>query len=301
MNLHALRIFYETAKAGSITGAAEVLRVSQPAVTSQIKRFEKEIGMRLFAARGRGISLTDAGRKLLDYARKLFALEEEMEAFIDGYTSGRNGAIRLVSTYLPANFLLPAWVAKFKRDHEEVDFVITTTNSRGAFDSLLNYEAEIAVYGGAGERRPGIHWEELFEDELWFVVPARHKYANEHITLAEMVKEPFIMREEGSSTREWLFSLCRVHNVSPPQIALQFNGLNETISAVMAGYGTNFISSLVVRDHVQRGELARVYVEDIRLKNIIAVCTRTDEVLSPPAERFIQMIKASVGAGQALP
>lgn len=109
-----------------------------------------------------------------------------------------------------------------------------------------------------------------------------------------MVKEPFIMREEGSSMREHLFSLCQTYQVKPPKIALQFNGINETIRSVMAGYGANFISSLAVREHVDSGQLARVYVKDIHIKHKIAICTRKNERHSILVQKFIETVKSSL-------
>ncbi len=151
---------------------------------------------------------------------------------------------------------------------------------------------DIAIYGGLPEAYPDtIQTEELFQDELWFVVAPHHRYANQRVSLEEMMKEPFVMREEGSSTRERLLALCRTYNTTAPQIPLQFNGLHEAITAVIAGYGANFVSSIVVREYVERGELCRVYVEAIHLQNTIAICTRKNEPLSAAATNLIQRIR----------
>lgn len=292
MNLHALRLFHTIASVGSVTRASELLNISQPAITGQIKKFEKELMLSLFKPQGRGIALTDAGEGLAVLARRLFAVEQQIEQFALNYRSGTIGSIRLAATYLPAHFLIPAWIAKFKQQFEQVEMNITTTNSSGALQQLLNVEADIAIFGGIAENYPDtILTEELFQDELWFVVAQDHRYANQQVTLHEMMKEPFVMREEGSSTRERLLSLCRTYNSAIPTISLQFNGLHEAITAVTAGYGANFISSLVVRDYVKRGELARVYVEGINLKNTIAICTRRNEPLPAAAMNLVQMIK----------
>lgn len=77
----------------------------------------------------------------------------------------------------------------------------------------------------------------------------------------------------------------------PPQVTLNFTGLHEAITAVIAGYGANFVSSLVVREYVERGELCRVYVEDIQLLNSIAICTRKNEPLSTATLNLIQLIR----------
>ncbi|MCI1775037.1 MAG: LysR family transcriptional regulator [Paenibacillus lautus] len=292
MNLHALRLFHVIATTGSVTRAAELLNISQPAITAQVKKFEKELSLTLFKPQGRGIGLTEAGAELLPLAKRLFSVEQQIEQFCQDYRSGSRGHIRLAATYLPSHFLLPAWLAKYKQRYEDVEMSITTTNSSDALKQLLNMDVDLAIYGGLPEESPDtIQTEELFRDELWFVVSPDHRYANQHISLDEMMREPFVMREEGSSTRERLFALCRTHSAPSPRITLQFNGLHEAITAVIAGYGANFVSSLVVREYVERGELSQVYVDGIELQNIIAVCTRKHEALSAAAMNFVEMIR----------
>ncbi|MGW8825910.1 LysR family transcriptional regulator [Paenibacillus lautus] len=292
MNLHALRLFHVIATTGSVTRAAELLNISQPAITAQVKKFEKELSLTLFKPQGRGIGLTQAGAELLPLAKRLFSVEQQIEQFCRDYRSGSRGHIRLAATYLPSHFLLPAWLAKYKQRYEDVEMSITTTNSSDALKQLLNMDVDLAIYGGLPEESPDtIQTEELFRDELWFVVSPDHRYANQHISLDEMMREPFVMREEGSSTRERLFALCRTHSAPSPRITLQFNGLHEAITAVVAGYGANFVSSLVVREYVERGELSQVYVDGIELQNIIAVCTRKHEALSAAAMNFVELIR----------
>ncbi|QHW34032.1 LysR family transcriptional regulator [Paenibacillus rhizovicinus] len=292
MNLHALRLFHEIASTGSVTRASELLNISQPAITAQIKKFEKELSFPLLQPSGRGIALTDAGIQLAALAKRLFAVEQQIEQFCTEYRSGTNGHIRIAATYLPAQFLIPAWIAKFKQRFELVEMTITTTNSTDAVKLLLGMEADIAVYGGLSEEYPDtIQSEQLFQDELWFVVAPSHPFAGKQVSLRDMMNEPFVMREEGSSTRERLLALCRTYNAPMPRIALQFNGLHEAITAVIAGYGANFVSSLVVREHVERGELCRVFVEGIRLQNTIAICTRRNEPLSAAAANLVALIR----------
>lgn len=292
LNVHALYLFHTIALQGSVTKAAQLLNISQPSITAQIKKLEKEIGIVLFIPQGRGIALTIEAQQLLEFTKRIFAVTGQIEQWIEEHHQGQRGQIRLAATYLPAHFLLPKWIAKFKQHYEHVDMTITTTNSTDALRQLLQMEVDIAIYGGlAEEQKAEIHAEELFRDELWFVVAPNHRYANQHISLQEMMKEPFVMREQGSSTRERLLALCRTHNTPPPQIPLQFNGLPEAIQAVIAGYGANFVSSLVVRDYVERGQLARVYVDHIHLQNSIAICTRLHEPLSVASQQLIATIR----------
>lgn len=107
MNIHALRLFYYVAETGSVTKAAARLRISQPAVTSQIKRLEKDLGLPLCSPSCRGISLTPFGTELAKQAGNLFTYEERIEEFVEDYRQGRKGKLRIAATYLPANFLVP--------------------------------------------------------------------------------------------------------------------------------------------------------------------------------------------------
>ncbi|KHL92002.1 transcriptional regulator [Paenibacillus sp. IHB B 3415] len=292
MNIHALRLFYYVAETGSVTKAAARLNISQPAVTSQIKKFEKDLGLPLFNPSGRGISLTSFGTELAKQAGNLFTYEEQMDEFVEDYRQGKKGKLRIAATYLPANFLVPGWAARFKAGHPGIEIEITTTNSQQAFEQLQRHEADVAFYGGGAKEKPeDVDWLELFEDELWFVVAPSHPYADRTVSLPEMMREPFIMREEGSSTRERLVSLCTTYGLKPPEVALQFSGLGEAIRSVIAGYGANFISSLAVREYVEWKQLSRVHVEGIHLSNHIAVCTRKNESLPAALQQFIEICR----------
>ncbi|MFD0678088.1 MULTISPECIES: LysR substrate-binding domain-containing protein [unclassified Paenibacillus] len=298
MNLHALKLFYETATRGGVTKAAEALHISQPAVTAQIRNLEQELGLVLLLPQGRSSRLSEAGQVLYKYAARLFAMEQEISRQMTDYREGISGMLCISATYLPANHLLPGWMAAFKQANNGIDMMLTTANSRTAYDKLLHYEADIAVIGGSREAPAGLVQEKLMEDELWFIASTVHPLAGQSISLSDIMKEPFILREEGSSTREKLFSLCKLHNVNQPVVGLQFNGLNETIRAVMAGYGVNFLSALEVKDYIRQGVVARIHVEGVHLTNPLSVCRRIDDDLTPAAAQFLNFIREQMHISQ---
>lgn len=291
MNLHALKIFHTVAIHGSVTRASEVLRISQPAVTIQIRNLEQEIGMSLIASKGRGILLTETGKFVAAQARRLFALEHEVERSINEFKEGRTGKLRIAATYLPANFLLPQWIAAYRREYTDVKIILHTANTREVMRQLIHYEADLAVIGGGVEPEPGIGRKVLFEDAMWFVVPRDHPFAGQEMSLAELLQEPFIMREEGSRTREMLLAVCRSANVKPPEIAVQWNGMNEAVRAVKAGYGVIFASASEVREDVERGDVARVFIPQVKAVNPIAIYYREHEALTRQAEAWMRVME----------
>jgi DNA-binding transcriptional LysR family regulator len=111
------------------------------------------------------------------------------------------------------------------------------------------------------------------------------------VPLADMMKEPFLLREEGSSTRQMLISLCIANNVEPPPVGLQFYGMNESIRSVISGYGAMLVPSLAARGFVERGDVALVHVEGVKLNWPISLCQRKADPLSPAAARFVARIK----------
>ena len=292
MNLHALRLFYIVAKTGSITIAAEQLRISQPAITSQIKKFENENSITLFLPQGRGIRLTEIGKELAKEASLIFQQENRMETLIENYTQGKTGTLKIAGNYLTSNFLLPKWAACLKKQNENVNIKITTLNTDEAVNSLISYQSDIAVLGGgATNYLDKIDVNEIIEDDIWFVSAPDHKYANKVVSLSEIMLEPFIMRENGSYMRALLKSICITADICFPNTMLEFSGLHETLMASMAGYGINFCSSIAVKELVDIGKLSRIHVENINPKNKIVICVRKNENRSQLVKNFISIIE----------
>lgn len=292
MNLHALRIFNTVAYNQSVTEAAKVLSISQPAVTIQIRNLEKETGLKLIETEGRGIKLTAAGEFLFKQAENLFDMEKEIENKLVQFKNGELEKLRISSTYLPANFLLPTWLAKFKKQFPLVEVDLYSGNSNQVIEKLLHYQTDIAFVVKEEWREPDLNLHHLMDIDFWFIVPRGHKYDGKEVLLSELLQEPFLLREEGSSTREILFSLCQIHGVTTPQIGLQFHGLNESIRAVIAGYGTMLAPSLAVEEHLERKEIGRVKVTGINITRPVYLCIRKrDKELSTNIKHFLQSIK----------
>ncbi|WP_274651440.1 LysR substrate-binding domain-containing protein [Paenibacillus humicola] len=296
MNLHGLLVFHHVAEKGGVTKAAETLRISQPAVTAHVRNLGRELGLPLLAPKGRGVLLTEAGERVAGHAARLFALQREIERDLDAFRAGQSGALRIAATSLPANYLLPECLARYRGECPGVFVALTTLNAREAMRALLLYEADLAFIGGGAEPPAGLVQRLLLEDELWFIVRAGHPLAGQTVPLERMAQEPFVMREPGSAAREKLLSLCRVKGVRPPRTALQVSGMHETVRAAAAGFGAAFVSSLEAKEAAAAGEIARVRVDGAELFNPVALVTRADDPLPPPAARFAALL---TGGGQA--
>lgn len=293
MNLHALRIFTKVAAMKSVTKAAEALSISQPAVTVQIRNLEKETGLKLIETEGRGIKLTKEGAFLVVHAESLFDMEKAIENKLIQLKHGELQELRIASTYLPANYLLPGCLAKFKNDFPSVKVNLYCGNSNEVIENLLHFKSDIAFVVKEEWNNPDIKRDHLMDIDFWFIVPKGHKYDGKEVSLREIMSEPFLLREEGSSTREILFSLCKIHNVPIPNVGLQFHGLNESIRSVIAGYGTMLAPAPAVKDYLKRKEVGRVLVKDVEIRRPVYICSRKgDKQMTTPLNQFINFVKS---------
>ncbi|MGZ0050793.1 LysR family transcriptional regulator [Brevibacillus gelatini] len=291
MNLHALRIFVEVASRQSVTEAADALSISQPAVSAQIRKLENELGVALVAPHGRGITLTDEGRFLLEKARRIYDWEREIEWQLAEMKQGKKGKLRIAATYLPSHYLVPKWLAAFKRQYEQVDVEVRTRNSAQSIELLLSSQVDLAIVIKESWDELPVRRVHVTDVPYWFILPADHPYAGKEISMEQLVQEPFLLREQGSSTREWLFSLCREHGVKRPRVGLQYHGLVESIQSVRAGYGTMLAPAVAVTEMIERNEIGRVTVPGVEIRRPVYICTREEETsYRPVVERFLEMV-----------
>ncbi|MBW7475189.1 LysR family transcriptional regulator [Paenibacillus oenotherae] len=290
MNLYALIVFHHVARNGSVTRAADELRISQPAVTMHVRKLSAELGFPLLAPKGRGILLTEAGERVAEHAARLFALQQDIMSDLEHYRTGRKGVLRIAATSLPAHFLLPDWLAAFRLEYPAIEVNMMTHNAHEVIQRLLYYKADLAFIGGGGELVPGLARQLAFQDELWFIVAASHPYAGLTVTLAAMMQERFVLREAGSAVHARLLALCKVNSVQPPAAAVVVNGIHETVASVAAGLGAAYVSSLEAEMAVNRGEVARVIVPDTTLPNPVVLVTRDHDPLPPAAKAFAERV-----------
>lgn len=274
MNLHALRIFKTVAAFENVTKAAEYLCLSQPAVTIQIRHLEKELDVTLIQSKGRGIQLTEVGRILAKEAENLFSLETSIETKIKTIKKQEAEKIVIASTYLPATALLPPFISKYKAENEHIQFILQSGNTKDMLHSLLNYKADFGLIVSENIADPNIvseHWRDI---EFYFVTHPKHPLANLEVTLDKLVQYSFVMREEGSSTKKLFQSICFNHGVRFPEIGLVFNGLTESIQAVLSGYGIMLAPSVTVESYLNSNQLQRIYVKNLQIVRPVYICTR---------------------------
>ncbi|MDN4494439.1 LysR family transcriptional regulator [Ureibacillus aquaedulcis] len=290
MNLHTLRIFTNVAKLGSITEAANLLHISQPAVTAQIRKLEREIGVKLITGKGRGIELTSEGEFLYEQGLRLFQLEEQIDEKFKTFLEKKE-KVKIASSYISTNYILPPIIAGYKLEHPDVDVYVSLGNVQSVERRVLNYEVDFGFVVQSKIGHEDLHFEKIADLPFWFVVHPTHPLANKEVSIFELCEHDFIYREKGSSTLDLLEAIFYTHNCPLPKFGLQIEGVLESIKVVEAGYGMALAPACSVKETLAQGRLARVFVKQAEINQSLFICTRKADENEHP---FIYYLKSKL-------
>ncbi len=294
MNLYHLRVFQMVAEHEHITRASEELILSQPAVTKIIQSLEHEIGLELIERHGRRIVLTHAGHVLHNYARRMFALEREMEEALAALRDVELGEVTLAANTTTGVYLLPPIVARFRALYPQVNLHINILNSHEIVEQVMNWVLDLGlVEGDPSTLPPGLHVEVFTYDELVLVVAPGHHWSALSALNPEGLREgELLLREQGSGIREVIEHALLLHRV---QVSPLFTlSDNEAIKQmVMNGVGAAIVSALAVQRELASGELIRIPIAGVDLRPQLSLVRRTDKQLSRAAQAFCTLLLPS--------
>lgn len=293
MNLHQLRIFYTVARLGSFSRAAEELRISQPSVSIQVADLERSLRVDLFEQLGKRIYLTDAGRVLEDYARRILNLVEESNSALAEVAGEYRGRLTIGASTTPGTYVLPRVIGAFQEQYPNVTVTLDIANTRRLQERILRNELDVGIVGWEVSSH-NLEVLPLLEDELMLVVPAGHQLAQAEAVQAKVLRDQrVILRERGSGTREAAEAALREAGVVlSPAMEL---GSNEAIKeAVAAGLGVTILSTLAVAPEVAARRLVVVPIKDVSIRRSFRVVYHRDKRISKALRTFLDMLQASV-------
>ncbi len=244
MSDRRLQVFYSVAKHLSFTKAAEALHMTQPAVTFQVRQLEEQFNTRLFDRTHNRINLTEAGDRVYHYAKQIFELYSRMEGEIRELTGEVSGVVIIGASTTIAEYMLPSLLGAFKRKFPDVVIRLRVSNSDGIVAMVEDNEIDLGVVEAPVSNK-SLVVEVCRIDTLVAVLPPEHELAGRaSLPVADVLKYPFIAREEGSGTREVTFDYLRGAGLEPADLTLVMElGSPESIKgAIEAGMGISILS-----------------------------------------------------------
>jgi len=287
MNLtfRQLRVFAEVARHGSMARAAEMLHLTPPAVSMQIKELEGQVGLPLFDRQGRTVALSTAGRDFLVHAKRLLAALKEADDAMARMKRVERGllTIGMVGT---AKYFVPHLLARFHEEHLGVDLRLRVVGNREQLVALMaSGEVDLCVMGRP-PREIATRAEAFAPHPLVFVAPPGHPLLLlPQAPVAALAPYALIAREQGSGTRTAMTNFFAEHRFTP-NISMEM-GSNETIKqSVIAGLGLSFLSLHTVGLELRSSLLKVLDIAGTPLMRTWHVVHLGTKVLSPAAEAF---------------
>lgn len=282
MELTTLRYFAAIAATGHMTRAARALGVTQPALSSMLRKLEEELGTALLHRTGRGVELTDAGRAFLQHAEAALRQADEARAAVRQVMGLERGSIRLGGGATAITYLVPRTVSRFRRDHPGVRFYMREAGSGAVAHSVLAGELDLGIVTlpmsapGAGDLTV-TPW---VEDELRLIVPPRSPLASRKtFRWGDLSGESVVAFEAGSAVREVIDRAAGAAGVAL-NVVMELRSIESIKQMVDAGIGVGFVSKFALR--TSEGLTCR----DARLVRSLALVKRRDRLPGDAAREF---------------
>lgn len=260
MNVSQLRTFVAVVDHRSFSEAGRILGVSQPAVTMQIQALEADVGATLLDRGYRKVELTEAGRALLPYARRILDELDDARGALEALSDVVGGRLTVAASTTPGQYLLPRILGSFLKEFPEVGVTLRVYDSADVVTHVEEGEADLGM-SGAEVHGARVHYEQLGSDDLLLICPPGHKLASRpKLAFADLTDEPFIVREAGSGTRMAAEDVIRSGGVEPSELEVVMElGTNEAIvSAVEGGMGLGIVSAQVADKAIALGTVAQI-------------------------------------------
>ncbi len=279
-----LRLFEAVARNGSFTRAAEELHLTQPAVSTQIKQLEEEVGMPLFEQMGKKIFLTEAGREMYAFSRGIAERFHDIESVLDDMKGVKRGTLSITVTST-AKYFAPYLLAAFLKNHQGVRVQLDVTNRESAVQQLHDNIPDMAIMGTPPQGMD-LSAQAFLENPLVVIAPPDHPLAHSgRIPLERLADENFILRERASGTRTAVERFLQQHGIelkAPMEMSR-----NEAIKhAVMAGLGLGIVSLHTLEFELALNRIAVLSVEGFPIMKEWYLVYRSGKRLSPIAQAF---------------
>ncbi len=293
INLHHLRVFYLTARHLSCTKAAEQLFVTQPAITSQLKRFEESCELKLFKKKGRNIYLTEEGRLLYEHVKGIFEQEARLEDLIEELKGLRRGVLRLGTTKTYARYFMPALITGFHSAYPGIKIHLDEGSSLEMINSLVELKNEVAVIAKAIDS-PEVEFIPFSQEELVTIVAPFHPFAHRgEVGLEDLAKEPLIMKEQGSGTRKKVEALFSQHGLSP-NILMETSNAEFIKQLVARGEGISFLVKEAVEAELKEGRLVAVGIKGHALTLDVSIAYLRGQHLTRAGQAFLDLLLSMI-------
>ena len=293
--LDQLRILKAIAAQGSFKKAADLLYVTQPAVSLQIQNLEKQLEITIFDRGGRKALLTEAGKLLLEYCERILNQCDEACKAIEDLNSLKGGTLIVGASQTTGTYLMPRMIGLFRQKYPDVSVQLQVHSTRRTGWSVANGQIDLAIIGG---QLPS-DLENLLQvipyatDELALVLPTKHPLSNKkELTKEDLYKLNFVTLDSQSTTRKVVDKLLKDSglDIQRLKIEMELNSLEAIKNAVQSGLGVSFLPVVSIERELAGGSIHKPHLADLEVKRELKLITNPSRYTSRASEAFKENI-----------
>jgi DNA-binding transcriptional LysR family regulator len=289
MELYTLQVLQTVATERSFSRAAEKLLRTQPAVSLAVQRLEHELGEKLLDRSGKEILVTDAGRIVLEFARRFENVQRELEIALSELRDNSAGRLVIGANESTTLYLLQH-IQRYRRLYPKVKVQVRRSLSSKIPGQLIDGDLELGVisYDPDDERLAST---EIYTDHLAFVVSAGHRLAGrESVSIRELGMETFIAHDVLSPYRETVLREFQRHKVTL-NMDMEMPTVETIRKLVQRNEGVAFLPRMCVEQEVEQGTLCEVRVEELDVERKVRLVHPAKRALSHAARAFLEVVK----------
>ncbi|PCD08176.1 LysR family transcriptional regulator [Peribacillus simplex] len=292
MKLENLKMFCLVVDEGSISQAARLSFLSQPAVTRQIHQLENYYNTLLFDREEGRLRVTEAGKLLYPFAKAIVNDFNHSKEVIQQSTGKYNANLLVGASLTIGEYLLPSLLGRFKKQQPEIKVTLTIKNTPRVLEDLSNDVIDLALVEGLVETTDFIV-DKFAEDELILVCPSDHPWKDrKEIQLEELGNERMIWRESISGTRLIVENMLRGHGVLEKIESYMEIGSTQAIkSAVEAGLGISILPRLTVARELEQGFLREVDIYRINMARNLWLVRKNKRFNKIGVSKFVDFLQ----------
>ncbi len=295
-DLRQLEIFRKIVELGSFSKAAEAVFLAQASVSERIATLESLVGTKLLDRLGRQIMPTKAGEILYKHAVLLLDMKRTSCLEMQDFLGIKQGEIHIGGSTIPGEYILPKVIGNFREEHTLVSVTLSVSNTSDIEDRVLNGRLELGVVGSKRSHRNLIH-NELWKDELVLAVPAHHQLANKKVvSIEELSKEPFILREVGSGTLKIMEDYLKTSGSKPLDslhVVARFGTSTAVKEGIKAGLGISVLSSRALDTELKTGIIKALKVKGLSMFRNFYLIRDRRRTASPLCQAMLDFLLAT--------
>ena len=280
-----LRAFHHVAVCGGFSRAAEALGLTQPAISDQVRKLEERYDVILFNRNKKQVTLTQTGLHLLTITRRFFEIEKQASELLSESLALRSGSMRIIAD--SAHHLVHI-LGRFRQKYPGIDVSVHSGNSEEVITKLYNYEADIGVLG---EIPGGSDFETIRLNStplIAFAAKGQKVGKRRSILLADLLKQPLVLRERGSKTRQKLEEAASARGLSL-KAAIEAEGREAVREIVATGAGVGIVSAAEFPQHTN---LVAIQISDCEILMEEALICLRERASGKLVRAFLEIAQA---------